>query len=491
MAIPVVDLFAGPGGLNEGFSSFRAAGREPRFQTMASFEMDRSACDTLVVRGAYRRMLADGRGLKAYYRLLSGEATLQQVQGDPHFDAALTASRAEVHCLELGPESRQLSNRLIGRAMKASNVDGDSIWALIGGPPCQAYSIAGRSRRRNDDTFEDDAKHFLYREYLNILSEFRPPIFVMENVKGLLSSTHAGDPMFERIMADLTRPSRRVRYTVHSLTVAGHGEDLRPDDFVIRSEDYGVPQRRHRLILLGIRSDLKPGEIPHLTRRPPVTVREAIGDLPALRSGISRSPDSLEAWLGVRERAGALFPRATSRRQRTRLGRGAAWQSYQPSGRNSVLSDWLHDVSIGGVAQHESRSHMVDDLLRYWFSANYAAIHDVSPTLRDFPASLLPNHANAMSANRPFEDRFRVQVWSRPSTTVVSHIAKDGHYYIHPDPDQMRSLTVREAARLQTFPDSYLFMGNRTNQFVQVGNAVPPLLAHQIAEIVSQIADGI
>jgi DNA (cytosine-5)-methyltransferase 1 len=491
MAIPVVDLFAGPGGLNEGFSSFCLKTGEPRFQTIASFEMDQSACNTLAVRSTYRRLLSEGRGLETYRQLHRGEITLETAQRDAQFEAALSASRDEIYCLKLGPETRRRSNLLIRTALKASKVKKDAIWALIGGPPCQAYSLAGRSRRRNDGSFSDDEKHFLYREYLNILSEFSPPIFVMENVKGLLSSNHSGESMFQRIVTDLSKPSRSVRYTIHSLTVAGNSDNLQPHDFVIRSENYGVPQRRHRVILLGIRSDLNLGDLPTLNQSPNFTVRDAIGDLPALRSGLSRSPDNLENWLKVRDSASALFPRIGSRWQRKRLGRGSAWQAYAPSTQDSVLSSWLRDIRIEGLSQHETRSHMESDLLRYWFAATYSASRGVSPTLKSFPASLLPNHANATSTNRPFEDRFRVQVWDRPSTTIVSHIAKDGHYYIHPDPDQMRSFTVREAARLQTFPDSYLFLGNRTSQFHQIGNAVPPLLAFQIAEIVSEIAGKI
>lgn len=150
----------------------------------------------------------------------------------------------------------------------------------------------------------------------------------------------------------------------------------------------------------------------------------------------------------------------------------------------ATLRQWLRDPKLDGVSQHESRSHMASDLHRYMFAACFAQLQGYSPKLRLFPPKLLPNHKNMDSEEIPFVDRFRVQLGGEPSTTVVSHICKDGHYYIHPDPSQCRSLTVREVARLQTFPDSYFFEGNRTQQYHQVGNAVPPLLARQIAEVV-------
>ena len=149
------------------------------------------------------------------------------------------------------------------------------------------------------------------------------------------------------------------------------------------------------------------------------------------------------------------------------------------------LQWWFNDPKLGGVCNHATRSHMLKDIYRYIYAACFAQIHDRSPKLSEYPADLLPEHENAKSGD--FNDRFRVQIYRHPATTVTSHISKDGHYYIHPDPHQGRSLTVREAARLQTFPDNYYFCGNRTQQYAQVGNAVPPLLARQVAEIVNDI----
>ena len=134
---------------------------------------------------------------------------------------------------------------------------------------------------------------------------------------------------------------------------------------------------------------------------------------------------------------------------------------------------------------------MPEDLLRYFYAACYATVHGKAAKLRDFPARLLPKHKNVSLALKGgyFQDRFRVQLATQPSTTITSHIAKDGHHFIHPDPAQCRSLTPREAARLQSFPDNYFFCGPRTAQYRQIGNAVPPLLARGIADVVAGVFD--
>ena len=153
--------------------------------------------------------------------------------------------------------------------------------------------------------------------------------------------------------------------------------------------------------------------------------------------------------------------------------------------------DWVADKKLEGHCNHSTRGHIKEDIFRYLFASCFAQVHGRSPLLSAFPKDLLPRHKNSAHAVRGslFSDRFRVQVSGKPACTVTSHISKDGHYYIHYDPSQCRSLTVREAARLQTFPDNYFFCGPRTSQYVQIGNAVPPYLANQIAGIVSDLLE--
>jgi DNA (cytosine-5)-methyltransferase 1 len=161
-----------------------------------------------------------------------------------------------------------------------------------------------------------------------------------------------------------------------------------------------------------------------------------------------------------------------------------------------VLRKFIRDIRLGGAIQHESRSHMASDLGRYLYSAALASTTGLSPRIEEWPQELLPAHRNVRVTRKRsktvvdgFRDRFRVQVWDKPASTIMSHNSKDGHYIIHPDPAQCRSLTVRETARLQTFPDNYYFSGSRTEQYLQVGNAVPPFLALQLARVVAKLLE--
>lgn len=503
--IPVIDLFAGPGGLGEGFASL-IEGESRCFEIRVSIEKDPIAHKTLSLRALFRSFPV-GKVPTAYYQYIRGEISREQLESDPVVIPYVRNSYAEAICAELGKNDHSEIDSWI-----RGGLAGAKQWVLIGGPPCQAYSIVGRSRMRgsNPKEFESDKRHFLYKEYLRIIKEFSPSVFVMENVKGMLTSQHSGSLIINRILEDLKFPGNGHQYLVRSFVVPGEISD--PDDFVIKSENFGIPQTRHRVILFGIRADVAES-VPDLVNRPEhfsleqsplVFAKDVLDGLPPLRSKLSNRyegmTDSFANWqkalangLKVLEKKKSAVPLRVLEHARWAVTK--SW-IHKSSGGKFIQSDmsmdeplaaWYLDPNIGGVTLHETRSHMEPDLHRYLFASSFAREEMRSPKLRDFPQVLLPRHENVNSESTPFLDRFRVQLRNQPSTTIVSHIAKDGHYYIHPEPSQCRSLTVREAARLQTFPDNYFFEGNRTQQYHQVGNAVPPLLARKIAEIVLRL----
>lgn len=508
MPIPVIDLFAGPGGLGEGFSALNRSGQS-LFRIGLSVEKDEFAHRTLRVR-AFFRQFPTGKAPDAYYAYLAGRIGQEQLFNA--FPKEAENATHEAWLAELGG-SRFPATLVDDRIRSALRKR--PVWVLIGGPPCQAYSLVGRAKiigEKGRKAWEADERQLLYREYLRILAAHQPPVFVMENVKGLLSAKVQEQGVFERILSDLEKPveaiyglpgsGRSVRYRLVSLIKKLDDGLARcePKDFVVRTEDHGLPQARHRIIILGIRSDIT-AEPRLLPRSAPVTVDEVIHGLPRLRSGLSKEPDSPMLWEQAVQATlhGAWFDRADLPQElrlellryidriSVSLNRGAEWIPGNSTPRR--LMEWFRDPKLGGVCNHETRSHIREDLHRYFFAAVYARHYGRSPLLGDFPEALLPRHNNVAEALKKtkFNDRFRVQLADRPSTTVVSHISKDGHYFIHPDPTQCRSLTVREAARLQTFPDNYFFEGPRTEQYHQVGNAVPPLLARQIADIVAEM----
>ena len=502
--IPVIDIFAGPGGLAEGFGSLRDSAEESLFDIRSSFEKEPVAHRTLSLRAFYRAFGHPSDVPGAYYDYLRGKISREDLLGNNRFYAQTNRAKEEAHCHELGVTPSEKIDQIITQALK-----GDQPWVLIGGPPCQVYSVVGRSRwrRENVEKFENDHRHFLYKEYLRIIQQFQPAIFVMENVRGVLSSTHGGSPIFQRILDDLSNPSPGLRYEIRSFNHPSNGEITDPMDFVVKAENHGLPQARHRVMLLGIREDMR--AVPHqiLSLKQSVTVKEAIYDLPTIRSMISRGKDSLDSWKSIFDELRDIIEKTSPDKSefvQQQLTSSLAGWSMPPSAGNrfihatdnkpvqmpTELAEWLHDERLAGYIQHEARSHMKSDLHRYLYAACYARRFNVSPKVDEFPIGLLPEHVNVHSDLVPFRDRFRVQLENQPASTVVSHISKDGHYYIHYDPAQCRSLTVREAARLQTFPDNYFFEGNRTEQYWQVGNAVPPFLARQVARVVANILHG-
>lgn len=514
-AIPVVDLFAGPGGLGEGFSALESG---KAFQIVVSAEKDPVAYKTLRLRAFYRLLHTHLASLQDYYRFCNGESERPYSDSTKHL---WELAGKEALCIEIGSkEGNNTLDNAIQQALKARKAG--KPWVLIGGPPCQAYSLAGRSRNKGNFDYkpEEDHRHFLYKEYLRIIQHNHPDIFVMENVKGILSSKINGKMIFHQILQDLANPDMALGgmdnghpYRIVSLVddqVFQDGNDptlLDAKRYIIKSENFGIPQARHRVILLGIREDHYQANLPKLSPSEMVSVKETIGRLPTLRSKLSKGEDSAKLWaeavnneltqLAKHAKTGNSEEKTLSNSLKeaaylinssTEIGgsRVVKGKSSGLTGKKS-LNDWYQDPALKVWLNHESRGHRIDDLARYGYAACFASVHKRSPKGHkefNFPG-LAPAHKNWESGN--FSDRFRVQLANKPSTTITSHISKDGHYYIHYDPAQCRSLTVREAARLQTFPDNYFFQGGRTQQYHQVGNAVPPLLANQIAKIVKEI----
>ncbi|MGD0399650.1 MAG: DNA (cytosine-5-)-methyltransferase [Syntrophobacteraceae bacterium] len=473
-------------------------------------EKDVHAHATLLLR-CFLRQFVPGEIPDEYYQYLQGK--ISRAELFKRFPKESETASGVALLKELGKNNTTIYRKI----SKVIPEKDDSLWVMIGGPPCQLYSVVGRSRlavKRNNDIqkYEEDRRHTLYKDYLKCVAKFRPPLFIMENVTGILSAKHKGKSIINEIIKDLGFPAAAVNvrtqpgipfdkktYRLYSLVKQAVSDRLEPTNFIIKAEDYGIPQSRHRLIILGVRKDLN--VVPRILRKAdnPVSVEEVLSDLPKIRSMLSRESDSCQIWIEVvrsslQQQWATDDPMNGFRQECARaienlneqLGTGGQFLEHQFE--PGYLKEWFGDKRLGGVCNHSARAHMRQDLHRYFFASCFARAEKRSPKICDFPEELRPKHDNIQEAvNGKFDDRFRVQVACRPATTVTCHLAKDGHYYIHYDPSQCRSLTVREAARLQTFPDNYFFEGQRTHQYIQVGNAVPPLLARQIAEIVYEL----
>jgi DNA (cytosine-5)-methyltransferase 1 len=531
MAIPVIDIFAGPGGLGEGFSSITDENGNRIFDIKLSIEKDEEAHMTLRLRSFYRQFKKEDVP-EIYYsyikenNLKKQAKLLEQLKSD--FKTEWNHAEEEAWKFELPFKEEKTEDEEkkgytpLEIIAKHNEIDerisqkliGYRDWLLIGGPPCQAYSLVGRAR--NQGISDEDHRVHLYKEYLRIIGKHHPSVFVMENVKGLLSAQIGERKVFDSIKEDLKNPNvvfpdyNSPRYKVFSLVKPPDHFDLdgfpiynNDTDYLIKSEKYGIPQRRHRVILIGIREDLNVQLPEYLQQGKEIKLISIIDRLPVLRSGIGREV------IGKNEKGNHIYSKIQNNQtnwedainfSRERLDylflerdktndiifpteQGKNFLSYELNeSSNPLYNDWYYDPRLNGVLNHETRTHLKEDLMRYLFSALYLIKYGDFPKLRDYPEWLLPMHKNAKGGK--FADRFRTQRPDQPATTVTSHISKDGHYFIHYDPAQCRSLTVREAARIQTFPDNYFFCGTRTSQYHQVGNAVPPYLAKQIGEIV-------
>ena len=412
-----IDLFAGAGGLSEGFIQ---AGFEP----VAHVESDQAACFTLRTRMAYHWLCSQGQ-LQLYMDYLKGKLSREDLYKHVPKQVIGSVIKAEISEQILPDIFRQVD-------VLCGNRQPDLI---VGGPPCQAYSLIGRSRDRN--RMKGDIRNYLYIHYAEFLRKYRPLYFVFENVTGLLSAKEENGEHYLDAMQSL-------------FLDCGYETKLIP----LSAKDYGVLQNRKRIIIVGRRGESVDFCPVPTKRNSDIQVREIFFDLPELQAGEGN-------------------PR---------------YAKYSSNGGEYLYESGIKSSECEFTTLHWARPHNNRDKKIYRRSVNLwnekkkrIKYTDLPPTLR--------THRNCHS----FLDRFKVVASDLPSSqTVVAHIAKDGHYYIHPDAKQNRSITPREAARLQTFPDDYYFesrngVPQRTAAYRQIGNAVPVLLARKIAEKLNEV----
>ena len=393
-----IDLFAGCGGLSEGFY-------QEGFKPLLHLEIDKYACQTLKTR-------------MKYYNY--NEKFINKV----------------VMCEDITNET------ILEEIDKRVN---ESVDIIIGGPPCQAFSTVGRAQDPN--SMNNDPRNYLFENYLKILNHFKPKIFIFENVKGLLTARPNGVDIFNLIISKMSETYNVIND---------------PETLLLNAVNYGVPQMRERLIIIGVKKGIRydvneiynlikkthyaPGEEKNSLNKY-VTVREAISDLPKLMPG-----------------------------------QGAEIIDFEENDLNEYIIK-IRDKDFKKLYNHVARNHNNNDRERYKILSenNGWKLKDLQKVRPDL-VHHDPKH---------FGNRYTVQMYDLPGKTVVAHLHKDGNLFIHPDSKQERTFTVREAARIQSFPDDFFFEGSRTAQYKQVGNAVPPLLAKACAIAIKEALDTI
>lgn len=406
-----IDLFAGAGGLSEGFTSIG-------FNPIAHVEMNYDACQTLKTRAVYYYLKQNGK-LDEYKKYLRGE-----ISKDELYDLVPKIVLKSVIHQTMSAENMPELFKLIDALKSEQRID--HVDLIVGGPPCQAYSLVGRAVK--SDNMVGDPRNYLYKLYIEVLKKYTPTMFVFENVPGLLTAN--GGQYFE----DMKKAFKAAGYTI--------------DHAVLNAKSFGVLQDRRRVILIGWKKDLHYKYPSFVEKTLAYKVADLLSDLPKIQSGESNNSYATKKFSAYLETTGI--------RKKDDI---LTWHVARP---------------------HISRDRKIyKEVITAWVKDKKRIKYT------DLPEELC-THRNRTA----FLDRFKVVASDLPTChTMMAHISKDGHYFIHPDIDQARSITVREAARIQSFPDDFYFEGSRTAAFTQVGNAVPPLMAMGIAEKIKEMLE--
>lgn len=406
-----IDLFAGAGGLSEGFTSIG-------FNPIAHVEMNYDACQTLKTRAVYYYLKQNGK-LNEYRKYLRREISKDELYNL----VPETVLKSVIH-QTMSAENMPELFKLIDALKSEQHIE--HVDLIVGGPPCQAYSLVGRAVK--SDNMVGDPRNYLYKLYIEVLKKYTPTMFVFENVPGLLTAN--GGQYFE----DMKEAFKEAGYTI--------------DHDVLNAKSFDVLQDRRRVILIGWKKDLQYKYPSFVEKVPTYKVADLLSDLPKIQSGETNNSYATNKF--------STYLEATGIRKKDDI---LTWHVARP---------------------HIPRDRTIyKEVITAWFKDKKRIKYT------DLPEDLC-THRNRTA----FLDRFKVVASDMPAChTMMAHISKDGHYFIHPDIEQARSITVREAARIQSFPDDFYFEGSRTAAFTQVGNAVPPLMAKGIAEKIKEMLE--